>query len=249
MVSCATPSSHVRQADFDAWKGVSRVELETHPLFSRMPRKTSSLPDGTEAWDFGGCSDSGDCCFHRFYLRGEVVQKHRPLGRCRTDCSTVPARMLASCEGREPDGKTESTALSVLRAIAAGMNAGAAVIAQDGSPPSPATRTPYQTSDTAPSPMPQPGSPPQVAQPFRSTEASAGCSSDFDCGIGHRCVKPYYSGTGKCLETVNQHGLRTFDLPRTDSVGPNMPTKSSCKFLTDCPVGFRCDMQSGTCVK
>lgn len=75
------------------------------------------------------------------------------------------------------------------------------------------------------------------------------CSSDFSCGIGRRCVKPYYGGAGYCAKAVNEYGVQTFELPRTDSVLPNMPDGSDCRFNTDCPPSFQCDTGSGACLR
>jgi hypothetical protein len=76
-----------------------------------------------------------------------------------------------------------------------------------------------------------------------------GCMSDFSCGIGYTCVKNNYSSTGFCAKAVTSYGNQTFDLPRLDSVGPKMPVSTDCKMLSDCPIGFRCDLRSGACLK
>ena len=76
-----------------------------------------------------------------------------------------------------------------------------------------------------------------------------GCSSDFDCGVGGTCVKPYYSGSGTCARAVNAYGNSSFALPRTDSIFVNVPDSADCKVLTDCPIGFRCDLNSGACLR
>lgn len=87
-----------------------------------------------------------------------------------------------------------------------------------------------------------PGNPVGAARP-------SGCMSDFDCGVGGTCVKPYYSGSGTCARAVNEYGTPSFDLPRTDSILVNVPDSADCKLLTDCPVGFRCDLNSGACLR
>jgi hypothetical protein len=89
---------------------------------------------------------------------------------------------------------------------------------------------------------------PYARSGVEDTRAS-GCASDFDCGVGGTCVKPYYSGTGACARSVNEYGGQTFDLPRTNSIFVNVPDDADCKLFTDCPVGFRCDASSGACVQ
>ena len=88
----------------------------------------------------------------------------------------------------------------------------------------------------------QPGAYSEVTQP-RS------CSSDYSCGIGNRCVKNNFSGQGFCAKAVNEYGVRTFDLPRTESVLVKVPDEADCRFDTDCPVGFRCHARSGACLR
>ena len=75
------------------------------------------------------------------------------------------------------------------------------------------------------------------------------CYSDFDCGIGRRCIKKPLSITGVCLTEVDDTGLKTFSLPSADNIGPNMNLDGECSFNTDCPIGFRCDRSLKACVK
>jgi hypothetical protein len=79
--------------------------------------------------------------------------------------------------------------------------------------------------------------------------SGGGCTSDFSCGVGKKCVKQYYNSTGVCMQAVNEYGTPTYETPDANSVGPNMPSKSSCSIGTSCPVGFRCDFGSGVCVR
>ena len=74
------------------------------------------------------------------------------------------------------------------------------------------------------------------------------CTSDFSCGIGAQCVKKPFKSRGVCMKTVDEYGTRTFDLPRTNSVGPRMDS-GECSFNTDCPIGFKCDRGYKVCVK
>ena len=123
----------------------------------------------------------------------------------------------------------------ILRAIGAGLSAFGQGL-QSGSTEAPSTS-------------------PQSAR-RRPTEATTGmqekghsCSSDFECGIGNVCVKPNYSTSGKCMQAVNEYGVQDYSSPRLDSVMPKFPNRSDCKFLTDCPLGFTCDTNSGICVR
>lgn len=76
-----------------------------------------------------------------------------------------------------------------------------------------------------------------------------GCYSDFDCGIGYRCVKAPLQSYGTCMKEVDEYGTPTYEMPSLDSVGPNMNIKGDCDFDTDCPIGFRCHRKYKTCVK
>ena len=79
--------------------------------------------------------------------------------------------------------------------------------------------------------------------------AYPGCSSDFQCGAGNKCVKAPLQSQGRCMKAVNKYGVRTFDTPSLDSVGPNMKISGDCRFDTECPVGFRCHPKYKACVK
>lgn len=77
-----------------------------------------------------------------------------------------------------------------------------------------------------------------------------GCSSDFDCGVGRRCVKGFGKLTGACVQAVDEYGLPSLELPDVDSMGFQ---EGQCSFTTDCPIGFSCDKSlgglKGFCVK
>lgn len=77
----------------------------------------------------------------------------------------------------------------------------------------------------------------------------AGCSSDFNCGIGYRCVKAAFQSQGTCMKLVNEFGVPTYDMPKLDSIGPNMSPGGDCNFDTDCPIGFQCHRKYKVCVK
>lgn len=74
------------------------------------------------------------------------------------------------------------------------------------------------------------------------------CSSDYSCGVGYACVKEPYKSRGVCMKTVDRYGIQTFDMPRSKSIGPNM-SGDGCRFVTDCPIGFRCDRELKVCTK
>ncbi|MEW6418952.1 MAG: hypothetical protein AB1480_12660 [Nitrospirota bacterium] len=73
------------------------------------------------------------------------------------------------------------------------------------------------------------------------------CFSDFDCGIGYRCVKAPYKTYGVCMKSVDEFGVQQYDLPRTDSINPRY--EGDCDFDTDCPIGFYCHRKYKVCVK
>jgi hypothetical protein len=74
---------------------------------------------------------------------------------------------------------------------------------------------------------------------------NSGCSSDYDCSYGEKCVKDQYESHGYCAQKVNKYGAPTFTLPDPESIGVRFD--SSCDSSLDCPVGFRCE--SNSCVK
>jgi hypothetical protein len=73
------------------------------------------------------------------------------------------------------------------------------------------------------------------------------CFSDFDCGIGHRCVKAPYKTYGVCMKSVDEYGTQQYDLPRLDSINPRY--EGDCDFDTDCPIGFYYHRKFKVCVK
>lgn len=79
---------------------------------------------------------------------------------------------------------------------------------------------------------------------YNIKSSRSGCSSDFDCGLGQKCVKPQFSSKGSCMKSVNSSGIQQFN-SHQNNVGPNM--NKQCTFNTDCPIGFRCS--AGNCIK
>jgi hypothetical protein len=148
-------------------------------------------------------------------------------------------RMEEENEARQQEEETRERRRRILRAIGAGLSA----IGNAASAGAQAGNTTASTTQPVPTPTPMPL--PQGAPPL----TSSGCSSDFDCGIGNRCVKPNFSSQGTCMRLVNEYGEPTYDLPRINSVSPKVPSRHDCKFSTDCPIGFRCDTNSGACIR
>jgi len=73
------------------------------------------------------------------------------------------------------------------------------------------------------------------------------CSSDFSCSIGYKCVKAPLKSRGVCMRSVDEYGLKQYNMPNTNSVGPNLNLDG--QFNTDCPIGFKCDKTYKACVK
>jgi hypothetical protein len=122
--ACArAPARGIREVDLDAWRGVPVIELETHALFSTLPRSVRHLSDGSQLWTFsncrGGVTDTrcgsyrtgnfvatncsgGEayqtCCQNQFIIRDAVVEQYRPVGHCYTDCTTRPASRECGAE-------------------------------------------------------------------------------------------------------------------------------------------------------
>lgn len=76
------------------------------------------------------------------------------------------------------------------------------------------------------------------------------CNSDFECGLGEKCVKGPLQAQGQCLTPVNQYGLpQTNVMPDPNSIKINTKTYGACNFDTQCSVGFRCDQILKACVQ
>jgi hypothetical protein len=80
----------------------------------------------------------------------------------------------------------------------------------------------------------------------------AACYSDFDCGVGQKCVKAKgdINISGTCVTPSDSFGN-----PRIDSSPPRSQPRNvpGCSFNTDCEIGFSCVKRSGQlygiCVK
>ena len=82
-----------------------------------------------------------------------------------------------------------------------------------------------------------------------STYSEEGCTSDYSCGIGFKCVKAPLKSSGVCMKSVDEYGLKQYNLPNSNSVGPNLDLDGQCSFDTDCPIGFKCDRNYKACIK
>lgn len=110
----------------------------------------------------------------------------------------------------------------------------------------------YPTTTYTPAPNPYTSvkitPPPQPQKVLVTTPA--GCNSDFECGIGRKCVKGPLQGQGQCLTPVNQYGLPQPNvMPDPNSIKINTKMKGACDFDTQCGVGFRCDQALKVCVQ
>lgn len=95
--------------------------------------------------------------------------------------------------------------------------------------------TAFQPPPAAPPPAYAPttyGAPPRAA-------ADPGCSSNYDCEVGLVCAKGRFGAPGKCVKPVDENGLKVFGRPQL----------AKCTFTSDCPIGFRCDSDTKTCLK
>ncbi len=110
----------------------------------------------------------------------------------------------------------------------------------------------YPTTAYAPPPTPYTSvkiTPP--AQPQKVlVNTPNGCASDFECGVGNKCIKGPLQGQGQCLTPVNKFGLPQPNvMPDPNSIKINTKAKGSCDFDTQCGVGFRCDQTLKVCVQ
>ncbi len=76
-----------------------------------------------------------------------------------------------------------------------------------------------------------------------TSPASSGCTSDFNCRSGYKCMKSMYKNTGQCVKSVNRFGGQTFG-KSLNSVGAKI---TGCTSMSQCPIGFRC--LGGNCVR
>ena len=73
------------------------------------------------------------------------------------------------------------------------------------------------------------------------------CSSDFDCGIGHKCAKGSYQSTGVCVQVERSYGVPDVTrMPKTDSIYPNT---NPPKAYQRCPIGYQWSYDLQICVR
>jgi hypothetical protein len=101
--------------------------------------------------------------------------------------------------------------------------------------------TPLPTVATTQAPQAPPGYRP-TASPTQPTEDDAGCSGDFECKFGQKCVKDSLAFKGICATPVNEYGVPQPGTPSGGSLGPGT---GNCQFDTQCPIGFKCVKSSG----
>lgn len=108
----------VRQEDLQSWNGVPLVELQTHTLFSTIPKRVELLQDGHQLWTYSNCvtrpincsgygasldCSGGDqaCCYNQFLVDDQRVEWYRAAGSCYTDCTVRPPSRACQPEGPE----------------------------------------------------------------------------------------------------------------------------------------------------
>jgi hypothetical protein len=82
-----------------------------------------------------------------------------------------------------------------------------------------------------------------------SVELDDECWSDFNCSRGFKCVKAPLKSRGTCMRSVDEYGVRQYNLPNTNSIGPNLDLDGQCQSPGDCPPGFQCDRTNNACVR
>lgn len=85
--------------------------------------------------------------------------------------------------------------------------------------------------------------------PTYSRRSTPECNSDYDCGIGFKCIKARYETTGSCMKSVDKYGVQQNNMPESSSILMRKKSDSDCRFDTDCPIGFHCDEKYEVCVK
>lgn len=71
-----------------------------------------------------------------------------------------------------------------------------------------------------------------------------GCTSDYACGYGQKCVKGVGQIAGFCAQAVDRIGVPTYAPPSLNSVGTG---QAQCWSAAQCAIGFQC--VSNHCVK
>lgn len=89
-------------ADYAAWAGTPKPQLETHRQFSLLPKQVKLISDGSEMWVLRRCPAKvkpslEECCLFEFVLASGVVTSYRSVGQCQVDCSTWPESKVQGC--------------------------------------------------------------------------------------------------------------------------------------------------------
>lgn len=203
-------------------------------------REVRRTPSGESVFETS-CSAIGDCvttarskCSHGYELLGSAGHEDDCTMTFRCGGGSLPP----ACSGRSGPSSGD-VALEIVAGALIGLGS---VSQQRPRQPPPVDSFESDAPSLAPSPpMPAP-TPSPYAPPLAPEPRS--CSSDISCGVGYYCVKPPMQFTGTCAQVVDRAGVPTFAPPRNDSLGPG---KARCMFITDCPVGFRCER--GHCMK
>jgi hypothetical protein len=116
------------------------------------------------------------------------------------------------------------------RALAA-MSAGFASMSQSTSAPYTTYSPPTGYAPTMPAYSP-------ATSVGVTTPSRKGCSSDYDCQYGSRCLKGFTRTQGTCAQSVNEFGTPTFAPPSPNSIMPG--GDGDCSWDTECPIGFQC---------
>lgn len=138
----------------------------------------------------------------------------------------------------------EQQSANLWAAALVGLSSAAANASYPSSSYTPAPSS-YQTTSQSYRPVSSP-----APQKTYTPSVKTGCSSDFECGIGLKCIKGPLQATGQCLTPVNKFGLpQQGVMPDPNSIKINTNTKGACTFDTQCGVGFRCDQALKVCVQ
>ena len=110
----------VRQEDLDAWVGQPVSMLDTHPFFLTVPLEKRFTADGVEVRiyrngrsvsrcssqsalvnsystsinSYANCYQDDVVCNNIFFIKNNRVIRYSPTGRCYTDATVRPKRML-----------------------------------------------------------------------------------------------------------------------------------------------------------
>lgn len=109
----------VQEEDLNSWVGQPVSLLDTHPLFMTVPMEKRFSSNGVEIRNYrngrtvnncssttnfdldigygntyGNCYQNDIVCNNLFYIKGGKVLKYEPVGRCYTDETVRPRKMI-----------------------------------------------------------------------------------------------------------------------------------------------------------